>query len=597
MEPVTFAQLGWHAWLTIGVVLAMFGCLLWERLSPALALLSAVAVLLIGGVLSPHDAMAGFSNTAVLTVVALYVVVGALRSTGAIRWVASWVLGRPSHGTFVAQVRLVGVSSMLSAFINNTPVVAMLTAAVEDWSRRSKVSVSKLLIPLSFATILGGMCTLIGTSTNLIVLGLMKQHPGLPTLHMFDPAWVGVPAAVVGLIYLLTIGRWLLPDRRTALDQARETREYVLEMRVSPDGKLVERRLKDAGLRALSGAFLVEIQRDGLVLPAVTPDRMLRAGDRLVFVGTAEGLQELRQKPGLEHAEDQVFSVEREGDRHFVEAVLSRLSPVVGKTLKATHFRDRYGAAVVAVNRRGRQLSRKPGDIVLQAGDTLLLETTSDFTRNYSQSREFAMVNLVDDAPSINPRKAMLSLGILGAFIVANALFHVDIFVSALVAMLAVLATGCINPVQAKASVDVPLYVAIACSLAIGLALSQTGVASAVATVLLKLGGGHAFWTLALVYVLTVLFTEVLTNNAAAVLAFPIGLAAAQQLGVSPMPFIITVMIGASASFITPIGYQTNMMVYGPGGYRFLDFTRVGTPLAILVGIVVMLVVPQVWPF
>ncbi|HEX7342026.1 MAG TPA: SLC13 family permease [Rhodanobacteraceae bacterium] len=596
MDAVTFVDLGFHAWLTIGVVVVMFACLLWERLSPDVALLGAVTVLFVGGVLTPADALAGFSNTAVLTVVVLYVVVGALRSTGAIRWVASWVLGRP-HGTFVAQARLVGISSSLSAFINNTPVVAMLTAAVEQWCRRSKVPVSKLLIPLSYATILGGMCTLIGTSTNLIVLGLMKQHPGLPTLHMFDPAWVGVPAAIVGGIYLLTIGRWLLPDRRTALDQARETREYVLEMRVKPDGRLVGHNLIDAGLRSLSGAFLVEIQRDGMVLPAVNPDNVLQTGDQLVFVGTAEGLRELRQMPSLEHVDGQVFKVGGEGGRHFVEAVPSRLSPVVGKTLRAARFRDRYGAVVVAVNRRGRQLTRKPGDIVLQAGDTLLLEATPQFTREYGQSHDFVMVNLVDDTPTVQPRKAMLSLGILGAFIIANAVFHVDIFVSALVAMCAVLITRCIDLRDARRAVDLPLYIAIACALAIGLALSKTGVASAIAHVLLGLGGGSPFWTLALVYVLTVLFTEVLTNNAAAVLMFPIGLAAAHLLAVNPMPFIMAVMIGASASFITPIGYQTNMMVYGPGGYRFLDFTRVGVPLAILVGVVVMLVVPQVWPF
>ncbi|HET7267266.1 MAG TPA: SLC13 family permease [Oleiagrimonas sp.] len=593
---VTFADLGFHAWLTIGVVGVMFACLLWERVSPDVALLGAVAILLVGGVLTPGDAVAGFSNTAVLTVVVLYVVVGALRSTGAIRWVASWVLGRP-HGAFVAQARLVGISSSLSAFINNTPVVAMMTAAVEQWCRRSKVPVSKLLIPLSYATILGGMCSLIGTSTNLIVMGLMKQHPNLPTLHMFDPAWVGVPAAIVGLIYLLTIGRWLLPDRRTALDQARETREYVLEMRVKPDGKLVGHNLVDAGLRSLSGAFLVEIQRDGVVLPAVTPDTVLQMSDRLVFVGTADGLRDLRQMSSLAHVDDQVFKVGGENGRHFVEAVPSRLSPVVGKTVRAARFRERYGAVVVAVNRRGKQLASKPGDIVLQAGDTLLLETTSEFTREFGQSREFMMVNLVDDTPSVQPRKAMVSLGILGAFIIANAVFHVDIFVSALVAMLAVMAAGCINFRDARRSVDFPLYIAIACALAIGLALSKTGVASAVAHVLLGLGRGDPFWTLLMVYVLTVLFTEVLTNNAAAVLMFPIGLAASQQLGANPMPFIITVMIGASASFITPIGYQTNMMVYGPGGYRFLDFTRVGVPLAILVGVVVMLVVPQVWPF
>src|SRR5699024_2676189 len=290
LDAMTFSELGFHAWLTIGVVLAVFGCLAWERLSPDIVLLGAVAVLLVGGVLTPVEALAGFSNTAVLTVAVLFIVVAALRTTGAIRWVASWVLGKP-HGTFVAQARLTGISSCLSAFINNTPVVAMLTAAVETWSRQAKVPVSKLLIPLSYATILGGMCTLIGTSTNLVVLGLMKQHGNLPDLHMFDPAWVGVPAAIAGGIYLLTVGRWLLPDRRTALDQARQTQEYVLEMRVKSKGSLVGRNLVEAKLRQLSGAFLVEVQRaTGPIRPAVKPDTVLESNDRLVFVGTADGL-------------------------------------------------------------------------------------------------------------------------------------------------------------------------------------------------------------------------------------------------------------------------------------------------------------------
>ncbi|HET6588047.1 MAG TPA: SLC13 family permease [Oleiagrimonas sp.] len=597
MDAVTFADLGFHAWLTIGVVVAVFGCLVWERLTPDIVLLGAVAVLLVGGVLTPAEALAGFSNTAVLTVAVLFIVVAALRTTGAIRWVASWVLGKP-HGTFVAQARLVGISSSLSAFINNTPVVAMLTAAVETWSRKAKVSVSKLLIPLSYATILGGMCSLIGTSTNLVVLGLMQQHGGLPTLHMFDPAWVGLPAAVAGLIYLLTVGRWLLPDRRTALDQARQTREYVLEMRVKAGGPLVGRDLVGAKLRNLSGAFLVEVQRAmGSIRPAVRPDTVLEADDRLVFVGTAEGLREVRQVAGLAHVDEQVFKVGGDSGRHFVEAVPSRLSPVVGHTLRASRFRDRYGAAVVAVNRRGQQLSRKPGDIVLQAGDTLLLETTSEFTREHGQSREFIMVNVVDDTPPVQPRRAMGALAILGAMILANVALHVDIFVSALLAALAVIVTGCVSWRDARRAVDYPLIVAIACAFAIGVALSKTGVAAAVAGVLLHVGGGDPFWTLVMVFVLTVIFTELLTNNAAAVLMFPIGLAAANQLDVSAMPFIIAIMIGASASFITPIGYQTNMMVYGPGGYRFMDYVRVGTPLSILVGVVVLAIIPHVWPF
>jgi di/tricarboxylate transporter len=598
LTATSFATLGFHAWLTIAIVIATLTLLVRERFSPDFVLLGAVAALIIGGVLTPVQALAGFSNTAVLTVGVLFVVVGALRSTGAIRWVAAWVLGRP-RGLFMAQARLIGVSSSLSAFINNTPVVAMLTAAVEEWSRRSRMPVSKLLIPLSYATILGGLCSLIGTSTNLIIAGLMQTHAELPTLQMFDPAWVGVPAAVAGAIYLMTIGRWLLPDRRTALDQAGDTAEYVLEMRVVRRGALVGRSVVEAGLRNLAGLFLVEIQRDDTLLPAVTPETVLQGDDRLVFVGRTDGLRDLRQVSGLRHAVDQVFKVGGDGDegRHFVEVVLSRLSPVVGRSLRQSRFRDRYQAVVVAINRHGTQLRGKPGDVVLQAGDTLLLEARPSFIRDFSESRDFMMVNVVDAAPPVKPRRALLALGILTMMILANALLRVDIFVSALVAALAMLATGCIGLRAARRSVDFPLIIVIACSFAVGAAIDRTGVADAVATLLMRGAGADPLWTLALVYTMTMLFTELITNNAAAILMFPIGLAAAHQLGVHPMPFVIAVMVAASASFITPIGYQTNMMVYGPGGYRFMDYVRVGTPLSIVVEVVVLWVIPRVWPF
>ncbi len=588
--------LGLDAWITIAVIVGTMAMLLWERFSAEFVLIGAVAALLLTGVLTPVQALAGFSNTAVLTVAVLFLVAAALRGTGAIRWVGGWVLG-PPRGSFLAQARLVGISSSLSAFVNNTPVVAMLTSAVEDWSRKSGVPVSRLLLPLSYATILGGLCSLIGTSTNLIIDGLAQAYPNLPPLKMFDPAWVGVPAALVGAVYLMTLGRWLLPDRRGAVEQASNTREYVLEMTVSPDGPMVGQRLQEAGLFHQRGLFLAEIQREEHLLPALDADTRLRAGDRLVFIGVADGLAELRQRPGLRHAEDEVFKIGGVAGRHFVEVVLSRLSPMVGRTLRSGSFRHRYDAVVVAVNRHGRQLAEKPGNVVLQTGDTLLLETTPDFIKRFAQSHEFAMVNLLDDTSPVQRGRAVLSLGILGAMIVANTLLGVDIFVSALVAALAMLATGCLSLRDARHAVDFPLIVVIACAFAIGKALQTTGVAAFVAHALMHGAGGDPMRTLILLYACTVVFTEVLTNNAAAVLMFPIGMEASVQLGVHPMPFVMTVMVASSAAFITPLGYQTNLMVYGPGGYRFTDYVRVGTPLSLLVGAVVLWVIPHVWPF
>ncbi len=590
------SALGLDAWITIAVIVSTMALLLWERFGPEFVLMAAVAVLLLTGVLTPVQALAGFSNTAVLTVAVLFIVAAALRATGAIRWIGAWVLGRP-RGAFLAQARLVGVSSTLSAFVNNTPVVAMLTSAVEDWSRKSGVPVSRLLLPLSYATILGGLCSLIGTSTNLIIDGLAQAYPNLPPLKMFDPAWVGIPAALAGMLYLLTVGRVLLPDRRGAVEQARDTREYVLEMVVEPAGPLSGQRLGDAGLFHQRGLFLAEIQREGHLLPALNSDTRLRDGDRLVFIGVADGLRAIRQLAGLRHAEDEVFKIGGVQGRHFVEAVLSRLSPMVGRTLREGHFRHRYDAVVVAVNRRGRQLAEKPGNVVLHPGDTLLLETTPDFMARHAHSHEFSMVNLLDDPLPVQRGRALLSLAILAGMIAANTLLGVNIFVSALIAALAMLVTGCLPLRDARHAVDWPLIVVIACAFAIGKALETTGVAAVVADALMHGAGGDPMRTLILLYACTVVFTEVLTNNAAAVLMFPIGMAASSQLGVAPMPFVMTIMVASSAAFITPLGYQTNLMVYGPGGYRFIDYVRVGTPLSLLVGTVVLWVIPHVWPF
>ncbi|WP_146908336.1 SLC13 family permease [Arenimonas daejeonensis] len=590
-------ELGWQGWLTIGVVLATLGLLLWERLTPDKVLAGAVVVLMATGVLSPAEALAGFWNQGVLTVAVLFVLVAALKTTGAIRWIGAWVLGRPS-GEMRAQLRLTTISSGLSAFINNTPVVATLISAVEHWSRASGVPASKLLLPMNYATILGGMCTLIGTSTNLIVAGLVLAQ-GMPPLRMFDPLWVALPAVVAGLLYLGTLGRWLLPARRSAFDQAAaDSREYSVEMLVEPTGRLVGKTVDAAGLRHLSGSFLVELSRERELLAAVTPDTLLRAGDRLVFVGVTDAVRELRRIEGLRPATDQLFKIDgAEARRNLVELVLSRFSPAVGKNLRDAAFRNRYNAAVIAVSRHGQRLHQKPGDVVLQAGDTLLVETSPDFMARFANSPDFLVVNLIDGERPVDSRRAMTALGILLAMILANSVFGVSILLSAVVAASVAVLARCVGFSELRRSLDLRLIAVIACSFALGAAVDKTGVADVVAGQLSGFSASDPFMTMVLVYLMAVLFTELLTNNAAAILMFPIGLSAAEQLGVSPMPFVMAVMIGASAGFITPIGYQTNLMVYGPGGYRFTDYVRVGAPLSLVVGLAVLWAIPRAWPF
>lgn len=590
-------QLAWQGWLTIAVIVATLALLLWERFTPDKVLAAAAAVLLFSGVLTPVQALAGFWNPGVLTVALLFVLVAALKTTGAIRWIGDWVLGRP-RGEFHAQSRLVGIAAPLSAFINNTPIVAMMTSAVEHWSRRSGIAPSKLLMPMNYATILGGMCTLVGTSTNLIVAGLVLGTPGLAPMHMFTPLGVGAVAALAGGLYLLTLGRWLLPERRSVLQQAANTREYAIEMLVESDGAVTGKTIGEAKLRHLAGSYLVEMVRGERVHAAVGPQMRLQAGDRLVFIGETDAVRELRRVPGLRPATDQLFKVDDAGgQRTLAEVVLSHYSPAVGKTLVESNFRSRYNAAVIAVSRHGHRLLQKPGDVLLQPGDTLLVETDADFLRRHGGSTDFMMANEIDGAARVDRRRAITALGLVGLMIVANTVLGVNILISALAASSLAIVAGCVSLAELRRSLDIRLLVVIACSFALGAALAQSGVAAVVAGTLKNWASADPFMTLVLVYVAAVVFTEMLTNNAAAVLMFPIGLSAAQQLGVDAMPFVIAVMMGASAGFITPIGYQTNLMIYGPGGYRFTDFIRVGAPLSLVVGIAVLWAIPRFWPF
>ena len=589
------ADIGWQGWFTIVVVLATLAMLLWERFTPDRVLMVAAGALMVSGVLTPAEALSGFWNPGVLTVAVLFVLVAALRTTGAIRWIGDWMLGR-SGSTARTQARLIAISGPLSAFVNNTPVVATVTAAVEYWGRRSGLSPSRLLLPMNYATILGGMTTLLGTSTNLIVAGLVVTA-GLPALDMFAPLEVGLAVMLAGFLYLLTIGRWLLPERQSVFQQATGVHEYAVEMLVEADGPVSGKRIAEAGLRQLAGSYLVELHREGRTYPAVSPDMRLQDADRLVFIGGTNAIAELRAIPGLRPATDQLFKLAGDGERKLVEVVLSAYNPAVGRTLVQCGFRKRYNAAVLAISRRGQRLHYKPGAVELQAGDTLLVETDEEFAARHGNSSEFLVVTEIGTPARIDRRRATGTLGILALMVLANTVLGVPILWSAVAAAAAVLVANCVGLRELRDSLDLRLIAVIACSFALGAAIDKTGVADMIAGALGTWANADPFWTLVFLYVATVLFTELLTNNAAAVLMFPIGLAAAQQLGVDPMPFVMAVMIGASAGFMSPIGYQTNLMIYGPGGYRFTDYVRLGAPLSLVVGLAAMWAIPRFWPF
>lgn len=587
----------WQGWLTIAVTIVAFLLNACTRLSPEIVFLAALAILFVTGVLNQDDALAGFGNAGMVTVGVLYIVVTGLQHTGGLSWISQKVLGRPK-GLTRAMVRLMAPIMGMSAFLNNTPVVAMFIPVVSDWARQLRLSPSKLMIPLSYAAIFGGICTLIGTSTNLVVNGLLISETNHPGLKLLDITAVSLPCALAGTIFLTIAHRWLLPDRKPALGDEDDPRQYTLEMVVEPGSPMTNQTIEQAGLRHLPGLYLVEINREGQVIPAVGPKEKLRERDQLVFVGAIDSILDVQKLRGLSPATDQVFKLDvPRSERCLIEAVVSNTCHLVGRTIREGQFRSHYNAVVLAVARNGERLSGKIGDIRLQAGDTLLLEAPPAFLDQRRVSRDFYLVSGIPDSEPLRHEKAPLAIAILLGMVILATLGIMDMLKAAALAAVLMVVTGCCAPNRALRSVEWPVLLVIASALGLGKALEVTGTAGAIASAFVSTAGDNPWLALAAVYGITTILTELITNNAAAALIFPIAIAMAESLGVSYMPFIISIMIGASASFSTPIGYQTNLMVYGPGGYKFTDFMRVGIPLNILFWIITVSLAPIVYPF
>ncbi|ADJ28699.1 SLC13 family permease [Nitrosococcus watsonii] len=586
-----------EAWLTLGIIALILGLLIFTRKPPDVIVAGGVTLLLLSGVLTPEEALAGLSNPAMAAVGVLFIVAAGLRETGSIDWLAHHLLGN-GRSLVRLQTRIMVPTVAVSAFMNNTPVVAMLIPAISDFARRHRLATSKLMIPLSYAAILGGTCTLIGTSTNLVVNSLLIEQTGRAELGLFTIAWVGLPVAIMGIIYVLLLGHWLLPDRKPVFSHWNDPREYTLEMLLQPNSPLVERTIEDAGLRNLPGIYLVEINRQNQIIPAVRPNEKLQPHDRLVFVGVIDTVKDLQKIRGLMPATDQVFKLDSpRAERCLIEAVVSNTCRLIGTTIRAGQFRSVYNAVVIAAARNGERIRGKIGDIILQPGDTLLLETRPSFLEQQRNSRDFFLVSEVADSSPPRHDRAWIALIILVLMVIAVTLQWLSLLEAALTAAGLMLVTGCLQIATARRSVDWQVLMVIAASLALGQALQNTGAAAHIAHIVLKLIGDNPWGVLAAVHFLTALMTELITNNAAAVLMFPIALAAADSLGVNFTPFAISIMVAASASFATPIGYQTNLMVYGPGGYHFTDYLRIGLPLNFLVWSMTVFIAPQIWPF
>ncbi|WP_231758485.1 SLC13 family permease [Microbulbifer elongatus] len=585
----------WSGWFSLILVFAVLATLILTRVHAYLVMMAALTLLSVTGILSPEEALSGFSNSGLITVAAMFVVATGIHASGGIDMMVKHLLGRPKT-TRSAMLRVFAPVVALSGYLNNTPVVATMIPALNAWAKRIDIAPSKLMIPLSYGAILGGTLTLIGTSTNLVVNGQYQSITGNEGFSLFSIAAVGLPAALVGVAFMLIFfPRWL-PDRREKQPFG-NLREFTLEVAVDSKGPLVGQTVEDAGLRGLRRVYLVEIDRDNRVITPVRSGEILRGGDRLVFAGDTEAISDLLRMRGIvpsDHDHDEAAIKGSFEQRSLVEVVVSPHCEVIGSTIRDAQFRKRYGAAVLAVARQGERVSGNLGSTRLKAGDTLLLEARPGFVLRQRYSKDFLLINDLE-AESPRHEKGLTAWLILIAIVLSAGSGLISMLNASLIGAGAMLVTRCCSVNQAQKSLDLPVLITIAASFALGVALQKTGVAAMLAEGVISLSAGHPWLMLILVYLCVSLLTEMVTNNAAAIIMVPIVLQITASAGLNPEPFMFAVMMAASASFATPLGYQTNLMVYGPGGYRFSDYLKVGIPMNLLVGAVTITVLLTNW--
>jgi len=584
----------WQGWLTLLLTAAALLTLTLTRIAPHLVMMAVLTVLSLVNVLPVSDILSGFSNPGLITVAAMFVIAAGLHGSGSIDLLINNVLGQPKS-TRSAMTRIFLPVAFLSAFINNTPVVAMMIPAINVWSRRINVPVSKLMIPLSYTAILGGTLTLIGTSTNLIVSSQYQAMTGNAGFSLFSITLVGLPVTIAGLLFMwLFFPKWL-PDR--SQKAFADLREFTLEVTVASNGPLVGKNIVEAGLRHLQSLFLVEIIRNGRLITAVTPDQKLEGGDRLVFAGNTQAITDLLRINGLVPSEDHDNNMleANTSERRIVEAVVSPHCSAIGKAIRESKFRNRYGAVVLAVARNGERIKGNLGTIKLEAGDTLLLEARPAFITRQRYNKDFLLINELEERPPQHQR-AYIAWAVLGVVVILAGLGITSMLNAALLGAGLMIVTGCCSVSYAEKSMDLMVLVTIGASFALGNAISSTGVADLLSELIINLSAGQAWLMLALTYLVVSMLTETITNNAAAILMLPIALDLTEKAHLNPEPFLFAIMIAASASFATPLGYQTNLMVYGPGGYRFSDFMKVGLPMNLCIGVITLAILLLGWP-
>ncbi|KHT41676.1 SLC13 family permease [Vibrio sinaloensis] len=573
----------WQQGLVLALLLGIVTCLLTTRIKPSFIFAGAAFIAFLAGMIEVGEVATNFTNSSLVTLVLLILASAALEKTRLISWVSRSLSTGPL-GTVVAKL---GVSTaLLSSFTNNTAVVVSLIGAIK---RNQQHAPSKLLIPLSYAAILGGTLTLIGTSTNLIINSFVEDA-GLPSLGFFTPTMIGLSVLVGGLLILVPLS-YLLPNHD---DHNQDDLPYFLEARVEPGSPLVGRSISENNLRALRKLFLAEVIRDGQTMSSVDPDFVLQARDRLLFCGDIESVATLQEIQGLT-----LFGQHHLNGQNFVEVVVSSSASFCNKTLKSSHFRDRFDAVVVAIRRGHERLQGGLGNITLNAGDTLVLVPGKRFEQERQAHRkEFVLMNDLDSSARLDANKSAIVL-IGFASVIGLALLNVVPLIKGLSVFLSLtLFTGIVQLSELRRRFPIDIVVIVGSALSIAQLMLSSGLSMALGQMFIEaFNGWGVFGAIVATYLLTLILTELVTNNAAAALAFPIGYSMAIGYGVDPMPFVMAVLFGASASFISPYGYQTNLLVYTVGNYKLTDYIRVGIPLSIVYSVLVLALIPQFFPY
>ncbi|MBQ3699573.1 MAG: SLC13 family permease [Prevotella sp.] len=573
MESFIFLGFNLYAWITIVTVLAMFSVMLFTKLRADLVFLGAISILFVTGVLDAKEAFSGFSSTSVVIIGVLFVVVAGLTHTGVLQWIVKHLLGQPDSYS-KAVVRLMLPVAALSSFLSNTTVVALFVGIVKMWSKKLNVSPSKLLIPLSYASGMGGVCTLIGTPPNLIISGLYAENTGT-AMNVLATTIPGLFCLFIGVLSIIAM-RKLLPDRKAPESAFESTGDYTVELLVPSDNPHIGETVQEAGLSVVKGGSLIEVVHfDEMISPATT-DEVVMGGDRLIYAGQIDEILDLRETHGLVNADHHVFTMsEVDRDRQLRTAYVTFGSSLINTTIGHSTFEKDNNMILVAVSRRGERIRQSPHDVVLRAGDTLLFECPPRV--NIHTERLSSQLHFFDSAelPNIGP-KTLVSTLIMTAMVVLSALNVIPLLQCAFLAAMAMLIFRCCNVDQAMKSINWEILMVFAGSVVLGVAIQKTGIAERLAFGILDVCGTNPIVVMTAICLVGTFITEFISNTAAGAMFFPIMYEAAEKLGYEPYPFLIALMVSVSSSFATPIGSPTHMLVYGPGGYRFSDFMRIG---------------------